>query len=53
MYRSLLLLPRTDATGLASSTLTNALTQRWPNSERLIAEAFDFEPGKIRPSRCR
>ena len=39
--------------GLASSTLTNALNRRWPKGERLIAEAFDFEPGKIRPSRCR
>ncbi|WP_349950166.1 MULTISPECIES: helix-turn-helix domain-containing protein [Klebsiella] len=38
---------------LASSTLANGLNHRWPNSERLIAEAFDFEPGKIRPSRCR
>ena len=39
--------------GLASSTLANALIRHWPKGERLIAEAFDFEPGKIRPSRYR
>ncbi|RAR73616.1 Nlp family transcriptional regulator [Pantoea ananatis] len=39
--------------GLASSTLANALTRRWPKGERLIAETLDVEPEKIRPSRYR
>lgn len=33
--------------GLASSTLANALTRRWPKGERLIAETLDVEPEKI------
>ena len=39
--------------GLASSTLTNALTHRWPKGERLIAEALDVAPKSIWPSRYR
>ncbi|HEY3590682.1 MAG TPA: helix-turn-helix transcriptional regulator [Buttiauxella sp.] len=38
---------------LASSTLANALTCRWPKGERLIAEALDVAPEKIWPSRYR
>ncbi|MCW9639822.1 helix-turn-helix domain-containing protein [Klebsiella michiganensis] len=38
-----------DRQVLVSSILASTLTHRWPNSERLIAEAFDVEPGKIRP----
>lgn len=30
--------------GLASSTLANALTRRWPKGERLIAEALGKQP---------
>lgn len=37
--------------GLASSTLMNALVRRWPKGERLIAEALDVAPEKIWPSR--
>ncbi|EHS2038539.1 helix-turn-helix domain-containing protein [Salmonella enterica] len=37
--------------GLASSTLANALTRRWPKGERLIAEALDIAPEQIWPSR--
>ncbi|EAO2685997.1 transcriptional regulator [Salmonella enterica] len=40
-------------TGLASSTLANALTRRWPKGERLIAEALGVAPEKIWPSRYR
>lgn len=39
--------------GLASSTLANALTRRWPKGERLIAEALDVAPEKTGPSRYR
>ncbi|HIE9492927.1 TPA: helix-turn-helix domain-containing protein [Klebsiella quasipneumoniae subsp. quasipneumoniae] len=39
--------------GLASSTLANALTRRWPKGERLIAEALDVAPEDIWPSRDR
>lgn len=39
--------------GLASSTLANTLTRRWPKGERLIAEALDVAPEKIWPSRYR
>ncbi|WP_210511787.1 helix-turn-helix domain-containing protein [Pantoea ananatis] len=39
--------------GLASSSLANALTRRWPKGERLIAETLDVEPEKIWPSRYR
>ena len=39
--------------GLASSTLANALTRRWPKGERLIAEALDTQPDAIWPSRYR
>ncbi len=38
---------------LASSTLANALTRRWPKGERLIAEALDVAPENIWPSRYR
>ncbi|ECE6741995.1 transcriptional regulator [Salmonella enterica subsp. salamae] len=38
---------------LASSTLANALTRRWPKGERLIAEALDIAPEQIWPSRYR
>ncbi|HEY3986466.1 helix-turn-helix transcriptional regulator [Cedecea sp.] len=37
--------------GLASSTLANALTRRWPKGERLIAEALGKQPEEIWPSR--
>ena len=39
--------------GLASSTLANTLTRRWPKGERLIAEALEVAPEKIWPSRYR
>lgn len=39
--------------GLASSTLANALTRRWPKGERLIAEALGVAPEQIWPSRYR
>ena len=39
--------------GLASSTLANALTRRWPKGERLIAEALGVAPEHIWPSRYR
>lgn len=39
--------------GLASSTLTNALTRRCPNGERLIAEALGIAPEQIWPARYR
>ncbi|EBX9238467.1 transcriptional regulator [Salmonella enterica] len=39
--------------GLASSTLANALTRRWPKGERLIAEALGVAPERIWPSRYR
>lgn len=39
--------------GLASSTLTNALNRRWPKGERLIAEALGVAPETIWPSRYR
>ncbi|MBN3134843.1 helix-turn-helix domain-containing protein [Pectobacterium punjabense] len=38
-------------TGLASSTLANALTRHWPKDERLIAEALNKCPEEIWPSR--
>ncbi|SMG52367.1 helix-turn-helix domain-containing protein [Cedecea sp. NFIX57] len=37
--------------GLASSTLANALTRHWPKGERLIAEALGKQPEEIWPSR--
>ncbi|WP_395490400.1 helix-turn-helix domain-containing protein [Cedecea davisae] len=37
--------------GLASSTLANALTRRWPKGERLITEVLDKPPEEIWPSR--
>ncbi|EAA7700521.1 transcriptional regulator [Salmonella enterica subsp. enterica serovar Cerro] len=37
--------------GLASSTLANALIRRWPKGERLIAEALGIAPEQIWPSR--
>lgn len=39
--------------GLASSTLANPLTLRWPKGEKLIAEALDVAPENIWPSRYR
>ncbi|QZN94604.1 helix-turn-helix domain-containing protein [Symbiopectobacterium purcellii] len=39
------------ASGLASSTLANALTRRWPKGERLIAQAIKVSPEEIWPSR--
>ena len=39
--------------GLASSTLANVLTRRWPKGERLIAEALGTAPEQIWPSRYR
>ncbi|EKH3386540.1 helix-turn-helix domain-containing protein [Salmonella enterica] len=39
--------------GLASSTLANALTRHWPKGERLIADALDVAPEQIWPSRYR
>ncbi|EAY3207255.1 TPA: helix-turn-helix domain-containing protein [Salmonella enterica subsp. enterica serovar Tamberma] len=39
--------------GLASSTLTNALNRRWPKGERLIAEALGVASEIIWPSRYR
>ncbi|EBV1887505.1 transcriptional regulator [Salmonella enterica subsp. enterica serovar Coquilhatville] len=37
--------------GLASSTLTNALIRHWLKGERLIADALGVVPEQIRPSR--
>lgn len=37
--------------GLASSTLANALTRHWPKGERLIAEVLDTRPEIVWPSR--
>ncbi|EAY2063393.1 transcriptional regulator [Salmonella enterica] len=39
--------------GLASSTLANALNRRWPKGERLIADALGVSPEQIWPSRYR
>ncbi|MBG6243677.1 hypothetical protein CS369_00250 [Candidatus Symbiopectobacterium sp. 'North America'] len=39
------------ASGLASSTLANALTRRWPKGELLIAQAINVSPEEIWPSR--
>ncbi|EAW0681737.1 helix-turn-helix domain-containing protein [Salmonella enterica] len=39
--------------GLASSTLANALIRNWPKGERLIAEALGIAPEQIWPSRYR
>ena len=39
------------ASGLASSTLGNALNRSWPKGEKLIAEALDMPPQAIWPSR--
>ncbi|EEI7991406.1 transcriptional regulator [Salmonella enterica subsp. enterica] len=39
--------------GLASSTLANALTRHWPKGERLIADALSVTPEQIWPSRYR
>ncbi|MBN3057117.1 helix-turn-helix domain-containing protein [Pectobacterium brasiliense] len=38
-------------TGLASSTLANALKRHWPKGERLIAEALGSSPEQVWPSR--
>ncbi|MCZ0221816.1 helix-turn-helix domain-containing protein, partial [Escherichia coli] len=37
--------------GLASSTLGNALYRHWPKGERLIADALGITPEQIWPSR--
>lgn len=37
--------------GLASSTLANALNRPWPKGERIIAQALDVPPHEIWPSR--
>ena len=37
--------------GLSSSTLSNALTRKWPKGERLIAEAIGVKAETIWPSR--
>ncbi|EHK4263132.1 TPA: helix-turn-helix domain-containing protein [Raoultella planticola] len=37
--------------GLASSTLANALTRHWPKGEKLIADRLGVLPEKIWPSR--
>ena len=37
--------------GLASSTLANALNRHWPKGERLIAEELGILPEAIWPSR--
>uniref|UniRef100_UPI0036DC2238 helix-turn-helix domain-containing protein n=1 Tax=Photorhabdus sp. RM322S TaxID=3342825 RepID=UPI0036DC2238 len=37
--------------GLASSTLANALTRRWPKGERIISDALEISPEIIWPSR--
>ncbi|WP_192459126.1 helix-turn-helix domain-containing protein [Musicola keenii] len=39
------------ASGLASSTLANALIRHWPKGERLIADALGKQPEDIWPSR--
>ncbi len=39
------------SSGLASSTLANALTRRWPKGERIIAEMLGMQPEEIWPSR--
>lgn len=39
--------------GLASSTLANALIRHWPKGERLIADALGVAPEHIWPSRYR
>ncbi|EAW1760572.1 transcriptional regulator [Salmonella enterica subsp. enterica] len=39
--------------GLASSTLANALIRQWPKGERLLAEALGIAPEQIWPSRYR
>lgn len=37
--------------GLASTTLNNALARRWPKGERIIAQALGVTPEEIWPSR--
>ena len=37
--------------GLASSTLANALRRPWPKGEQLIAEALNEKPERIWPTR--
>ncbi|AIR63967.1 helix-turn-helix domain-containing protein [Cedecea neteri] len=37
--------------GLASSTLANALTRPWPKGEFLIAKALEVHPSEIWPER--
>ncbi|HAH0869226.1 TPA: transcriptional regulator [Escherichia coli] len=37
--------------GLASATLTNALSRSWPRGEKIIADALEISPEVIWPSR--
>ena len=37
--------------GLSSSTLSNAMTRKWPTGERLIADAIGVKAETIWPSR--
>ena len=37
--------------GLASSTLANALTRKWPKGEWVIAQALGVTPEEVWPSR--
>lgn len=39
------------ASGLSSSTLSNALSRSWPKGEMLIAQAIGVQPSIIWPSR--
>lgn len=39
--------------GLASATLSNALTRHWPKGERIIADALDVTSEEIWPLRYR
>ncbi|EKT60280.1 helix-turn-helix domain-containing protein [Providencia burhodogranariea] len=39
------------SSGLNSSTLSNALSRRWPKGERIIADFLELQPSQIWPSR--
>ncbi|NLS54359.1 helix-turn-helix transcriptional regulator [Hafnia alvei] len=39
------------ASGLSSTTLSNALTRPWPKGELIIAHALGIHPSEIWPSR--
>lgn len=39
------------ASGLSSTTLSNALTRPWPKGEFIIAQALGIHPSEIWPSR--